>query len=85
MSYFPGHSETNEVKDIKAPVLTNVKSQCLALKMSSGGQFDALPVVFPKLYFLERRLSPAFFTFDIIIRHFFPEHFIKIPHVVRNI
>ena len=85
MSYFPGQNETNEGRDIKAPVLTNMKNQRLILKMSRGGQFDALPMVFPKLYFLEKGLSPEFFSFNVIIRHILPEHFIEIPHIVRNI
>ena len=60
MSYFSGQNETNKGRDIKAPVLTKMKSQRLILKMSRGGQFDALPMVFPKLHFLEKGLSPAF-------------------------
>ena len=50
-----------------------------------GDQFDP-PVVFLKLYFLERGQSLVFFvTLNIIIRHIFTKNFIEIPQVVRKI
>ena len=53
-----------------------------------GVQFDIRPLVFPKMYFLERGWGPVFFyfNFNIIISHIFPENvIIKIPQVVQKI
>ena len=57
-----------------------------------GFQFDIRPLVFPKMYFLEREWDRVFFfvffyfSFNIIISHIFPENvIIKIPQVVQKI
>ena len=49
-----------------------------------GGQFDTPPLVFQKIYVLEREDEALFFffNFNIIISHIFPENFTKIPQVV---
>ena len=45
---------------------------------NAGGQFDPLPVVFPKMCFLERVKLCFFVTLNIIISCIFPENFINI-------
>ena len=50
-----------------------------------GGQLDH-PLRCLKNYAFQGEVKALFFmTFNIIIRHIFPEHFIEIPQVVRNI
>ena len=48
---------------------------------------EKYPVVFPKMYFLEKeRMMPCFFaTFHIIINHIFFENIIEIPQFVQKI
>ena len=52
-----------------------------------GGEVKLIPpIAFRKMYFLKRRLNPVFFvTFNVILRHIFPENFIKFPQVVQKI
>ena len=55
-----------------------------------GVQFDIHPLVFPKIYFLERGWEPVFFFcffyyFNIIISHVCLENVIKIPQVAQKI
>ena len=57
----------------------------LTLKRLEEGQSD-LYVVFPKMWLLERGWSLVFFgTFNIIVRHIFPENVIEINQVVQKI
>ena len=50
-----------------------------------GSQFDP-PSGFSKSVFSKEREKPWFFvTFDIILRHIFPENFIEFPQVVQKI
>ena len=62
----------------------------LNTKAAGGGQFDLpaplLPCGFSKNVSSKERVKPCFFvTFNIIIRHIFPENFIEIPRVVQKI
>ena len=58
----------------------------LLLNLKRLGVNLTRPVVFPKLYFLERRWSPWFLvTYNIIIRDIFHENFIEIHHLVQKI
>ena len=51
-----------------------------------GGQFDPPPCGFSKNLTSEERMKPWFFvTFNITLRHIFPENFIKFPQVVQKI
>ena len=51
-----------------------------------GGQFDPLPCGFSKSVSFKERVKPWFFvTFNIILRHIFPENFIEFPQVVQKI
>ena len=42
------------------------------------------PLVFPKMYLLEKGWNPGFLWLNIIIRHIFPENFIKILQVAQK-
>ena len=49
-----------------------------------GSQFDP-PCDFSKIVSSKERVKPLFFvTFNIIIRHIFPENFIEIPQVIQK-
>ena len=51
-----------------------------------GGQFDPSPLWFSKNVSSKERVKPWFFvTFNIILRHMFPENFIEFPQVVQKI
>ena len=52
-----------------------------------GGQFDPPPHCgFSKIVSSKERLKPWFFaTFNIILKHIFPENFIELPQVVQKI
>ena len=55
-------------------------------KTAGGSQFDPPLCGFSKNVSSKERVKPWFFaTFDIIIRHVFPENFIEIPQVVQKI
>ena len=49
----------------------------LTLKRLEGKCDSPVPVIFPKMHFLES----FYVTFNIIIGHIFPENFIEIPDV----
>ena len=47
-------------------------------KTAGGGQFDPPPCCFSKNESSKEKVKPCFFvTFNIIISHIFPEHFIE--------
>ena len=51
-----------------------------------GGQFELPPCGFSKSVSSKEREKPWFFvTFNIILRHIFPEKFIEFPQVVQKI
>ena len=59
------------------------------LGWGGGGGVNLTPpplVVFRKYVSSEERVKPWFFvTFNIILRHIFPENFIEFPQVVQKI
>ena len=72
------------IKNIKRILFTLFLPHNLTLKRL-GGQFDT-PCGFSKNVSSKERAKPWFFvTFNIIIRHIFPENFIEIPQFVQKI
>ena len=78
------------------PIQSNMKYTHITLDVGAainpkrtsgvGGQFDLLPCGFSKNVSSKERVKRWFFvTFNIIIRHIFPENFIKIPQVVQKL
>ena len=70
-----------------APKLTLLSKSVssLTLKRLGWGQFDPT-CGFSKNVSSKEREKPWFFvTFNIIIRHIFPQNFIEIPQVVQKI
>ena len=56
------------------------------LREGGGGQFDPLPCGFSKIVSSKDRVQPWFFvTFNIMLKHIFPENFIEFPQVVQKI
>ena len=54
-------------------------------RVGGGGQFDT-PCGFSKSVSSKEREKPWFFvTFNIILRHIFPENFVEFPQVVQKI
>ena len=54
--------------------------------LGGGGQTDPLPCGFLKNVSSVERVEPWFLvTFDIILKHIFPENFIEFPQVVQKI
>ena len=50
-----------------------------------GGQFDS-PLWFLKTGSSKEKMEPWFFvTFNIILKHIFPENFIEFPQVIQKI
>ena len=58
----------------------------LTLKRLGRDQFELPPCGFSKNVPTKERMKPWFFvTFNIILRHIFPENFIEFPQVVQKI
>ena len=54
--------------------------------MAGGGVNLTSPCGFSKIVSSKKRVTPWFFvTFNIILRHIFPENFIEFPQVVQKI
>ena len=65
---------------------TNLYLTVKRLRRGGGVQIDPPPCGFSKNVSSKERVKPCFFlTFNIILRHIFPEKFIEFPQVAQKI